>query len=180
MLTGTGAGVSLGEGESSSCPGKGCPTSGTWSSAPREHPSGQESVGAQRWVPRSIGQVWPHPHVPATLLPQWLPQLGGDVAPRRYGTLFWGDTCAPRQLRRDTFVWLAGKGLRPGEFWGAGMSPAGYTQAAPRTGDLTPLPWQRLVKSRRAGRLLRARGAGMGAWEAAPRPPRSAPAAPPQ
>lgn len=42
------------------------------------------------------------------------------------------------------------------------MSPAGYTQAAPRTGDLTPLPWQRLVKSPGAGRLLQR---GVRGWE---------------
>lgn len=95
-------------------------------------------------------------------MPHWPPQLGGDAAPRRDGTLFWGDTRAPRQPRKDAFVCPEGKGLMPGGFWGAGVSPAGYTQAAPRTGDLTPLPWQRLVKSPGAGRLLQR---GVLGWE---------------
>lgn len=76
------------------------------------------------------------------------------MAPRRDGTLFWGDRRAASRLGRDAFVGLAGKGLTPGGCWGAGVSPAGYSRAAPRTGDLTPLPWQRLVKSRRAGGRL--------------------------
>lgn len=92
----------------------------------------------------------------------WHPE---GTAPYFGGTRALGDAC----------VCLAGTGLTPGGFWGAGVSPAGYTQAAPRTGDLTPLPWQRLVKSPRAGRLLRAGGAGTAAREAAPRPPRSPP-----
>lgn len=141
---------------------------------PRSRSPGQarawETIGG---VPTSIGRSDP---IPASLQPSrraghlgrvWMWHL------ERNGTVFCRDTCAPRQLPRGVGDCLAGKRLTPGEFQGAGESPAGYTQAASHTDDLTPLPWQRLMKSPvpRAGRPPRAWGDGMGAWEAAERRP---------
>lgn len=173
MLAGTGAGGSLGEGGPTPAQGRGVLHQRHDPVLPGSSSSGQD----REWVPRggSPGAWGRSDPILKSLQPScrtghhsWV----GMWHPEGMAPYFGGHTCAPRQLRRDVFVCLAGKGLTPGGFWGAGVSPAGYTQAAPRTGDLTPLPWQRLVKSPRAGRLPRAWGAGMGAWEAAPRPPR--------
>jgi len=136
---------------------------------PWEQPPGVgQNLGAQGRVPTGIGKSDP---IPASRHPSCCPGHRGWVwmwHPKGRALYFGGgNTCAPRQLPRGAGVCLAGKGLTPWGFRGAGVSPAGHTQAAPCTADLTPLPWQRLMKSPvpTAGRLPRAWGDAMGVWE---------------
>lgn len=130
VLAGTGAGGSLGEGGPTPAQGRDVLYQGHDPLLPGSSSSGQDRV----WVPRARSPGAPgrsHP-ILTYLRPSCVsgrPIWAGMWHPEGMARYFGGDTRAPRQPRRDALVCLAGKGLTPGGFWGAGVSPAGYTQA---------------------------------------------------